>query len=604
MRLAVLPGGLIHQHLQCSLHRIQSDQITIAHLGQGTTGDGFGAHMNGRRYLARCTAHAAIGDQGHAMALALQHRQGRGQLVQFGHAVGLRPLEPHHRHEVALEFTGLEGALQVLLAVEHEGRGLHDMAVLRHGRHLDHGTAQAPLQKAQPTGGRMRVVRRPEHRRVGAGLRDRSRQFAPGQDTIAPLGHLRVGLQPPWRDRQHIAVHQAGVQQFADHIGRPTRRLELVHIGCPIRVHARQQGHDGRQFIEVAPVDHDAGRTGHGHPVDEVVGGAAGGQQRHHRIDDAALVHHATDWRMPRLAGARLQHGAHRRLRECGAQVVVRVHEGRARHMQAHGLQQHLVAVGRAVEGAGARAMVGGRFRLEQLVPAHQPLRGLLADLGLVAVAQARAHGTGRNEDRRQMPEVQRADQQARHDLVAHAQQQHAVEHIMAERHGRGPGNRVAREQAQLHPWLALGDPIAHGRHTTGHLQRGPAGAGSLAQGLRVAFVGLMGRQHVVVGSDHGQVRCLFRHHAELVRPRQGRKGMRHIGAAHAVSPSRACGHSVTQGQVGAAGVGAAPHDAFGDRLQHGVQALRHGVRLNRAHGLGIRGKAAADDVTNSSIIV
>jgi len=49
----------------------------------------------------------------------------------------------------------------------------------------------------------------------------------------------------------------------------------------------------------------------------------------------------------------------HRFAREFGTRALAGVDEGRARHMQAHGFEQHLVAVGGAVEGAGAFAVVG-----------------------------------------------------------------------------------------------------------------------------------------------------------------------------------------------------------------------------------------------------
>jgi len=54
------------------------------------------------------------------------------------------------------------------------------------------------------------------------------------------------------------------------------------------------------------------------------------------------------------------QRRAHRLARQRLAQCVLRVYEGGPRHVQAHRLEQHLVAVGGAAEGAGARAMVGG----------------------------------------------------------------------------------------------------------------------------------------------------------------------------------------------------------------------------------------------------
>ena len=41
--------------------------------------------------------------------------------------------------------------------------------------------------------------------------------------------------------------------------------------------------------------------------------------------------------------------------------------------MQAHGFQQHLVAVGRAVKRAGAGAVVRGGLGLEQLVAPTRP---------------------------------------------------------------------------------------------------------------------------------------------------------------------------------------------------------------------------------------
>jgi hypothetical protein len=40
--------------------------------------------------------------------------------------------------------------------------------------------------------------------------------------------------------------------------------------------------------------------------------------------------------------------------------------------------------------------------------------------------------------------EVQRADQQPGHDLVAHAQQQHGIEDIVGQCHGRAHGDGVA----------------------------------------------------------------------------------------------------------------------------------------------------------------
>ena len=45
-----------------------------------------------------------------------------------------------------------------------------------------------------------------------------------------------------------------------------------LHAGVAIGVDPRQQRHDGRQIGKIGPVDGDAGRPRHRHPVDQVVG--------------------------------------------------------------------------------------------------------------------------------------------------------------------------------------------------------------------------------------------------------------------------------------------------------------------------------------------
>jgi hypothetical protein len=98
-----------------------------------------------------------------------------------------------------------------------------------------------------------------------------------------------------------------------------------------------------------------------------------------------------------------------------------------------------------------------------------------LAHLGLLLVGDAGRHRPGRHEDHRQVAEAQRADQQARHDLVAHAQAQRRVEHVVRQRHRGGHGDHVAREQRQLHAGAALGHAVAHRRHAAGDLRAAPA---------------------------------------------------------------------------------------------------------------------------------
>ena len=93
--------------------------------------------------------------------------------------------------------------------------------------------------------------------------------------------------------------------------------------------------------------------------MNEVVGRAARGQQCHHGIDDAALVHQFSDGGEAFLAVRDGEHGAQGFARQFGAQFQARIDKSSAWHMQAHGFQQHLVAVGGAVEGAGSRRVVG-----------------------------------------------------------------------------------------------------------------------------------------------------------------------------------------------------------------------------------------------------
>ena len=244
----------------------------------------------------------------------------------------------------------------------------------------------------------------------------------------------------------------------------------------------------------------------------------------------------------------------------------MRVDEGSTRHMQAHGLEQHLVAVGRAVEGAGAGAVIGRALGGEQFLATGQSLCGAFAHARLLRVGQPGRHRPGRHEDARQMSEVQRADQQPRHDLVAHPEQQRRVEDIVRQRHRGAHGDGVAREQAEFHARLALRHAVAHRRHPTRDLGRGAEAPRLVADQRRVALIGLVGRQHVVVGADDGQVGGALRHHAELVRTWQRREGVRHVGAAHAIRATRPAHEAIETLQVGRTGWRTALANACGDR--------------------------------------
>ncbi len=421
------------------------------------------------------------------------------------------------------------------------------MAVLGHGADLDHAAPQVAGQQLEPARGAERRIGGAQHGQVAGDF-----GLVPDEMAVFHGGNARKFLQALGPHGEHIAMHEAGLQQLADHVAWPACGLELVHVGAAVGIDAGQQRHHAREFRKIIPVDDDACRTRHGHPMDQVVGRSARGQQGHHGVDDAALVHHMANGCEAAVLGDG-QHAAHGPAREQFAFAVGRVDEGRARHVQAHGLQQHLVAVGRAVEGAGAFAVVGSRFGGQQFLAAHQALRGLFAHLGLVAIGQARGHGAGRHEHRGQMAEMQGPDQQAWHDLVANAQHQRGVEHVMRQRDGRAHGNGIPAEQAQFHAWRALGHAVAHGRHAAGDLRRGAELARLVLEDVGIACQRRMGREHVVVRGDDGDVGRLLFHDAYAVAAWNARKGMGHIGTAHGLGAGRARGHGVHLLQVGGA---------------------------------------------------
>ena len=178
--------------------------------------------------------------------------------------------------------------------------------------------------------------------------------------------------------------------------------------------------------------------------MQRMVGRAAGGEQGDDTIDDGAFVDHLSHRRVLRPHAGDLDRALCRSGSERIPQRRVRRDEGRARHVQAHDFHQHLIAVGGAVERAGAGVVIRLRFGFQQLFAADLALRVKLAGLGFLAVRQPGRHRAGGNEDGRQMTEVQRADQEPRHDLVADTQIDGGVEHVVRQCDGSGHGDRVA----------------------------------------------------------------------------------------------------------------------------------------------------------------
>ena len=102
------------------------------------------------RHLARRTGHAPVGHEGDAETTILKDTELRRQLVEFGHSVGFRSLEPHYYHDVPLQFTRLEGGHDVVLIVEHPSRSLHRPARRVDGAGLESGTAEIALHQPHP----------------------------------------------------------------------------------------------------------------------------------------------------------------------------------------------------------------------------------------------------------------------------------------------------------------------------------------------------------------------------------------------------------------------------------------------------------------------
>ena len=78
--------------------------------------------------------------------------------------------------------------------------------------------------------------------------------------------------------------------------------------------------------------------------------------------------------------------------------------------------------------------MIARAFAFKQFVAARFAFGKKLAHANFFLVGKAGGHGSRRNEDRGQMAKPQRSDQQARHDLVANAQQHRCLKHPVAER--------------------------------------------------------------------------------------------------------------------------------------------------------------------------
>ena len=360
----------------------------------------------------------------------------------------------------------------------------------------------------------------------------------------------------------------------------------MVHVGLPVRIDPRQERRDFREVGEILPPQRDARRGRHRHQVDGEIGRAAGRVQPDDAVDDRAFVDDAPDRREliaergDRQRPLDAEHG------ERVAQRRVGIDEGRARQMQAHDLHQHLIGVGGAVESAGAGRVIGLGLRLEQVVAGRLAFGEELADFRFLVVGEARGHRSRGQEHRRQMAKREGADQEAGHDLVADAEIDRRIEHVVRKRDRRRERDDVAGEQGKLHPLLALGNPIAHRRNAARDLRRPAHGARRLLDEIGKAGVGLMGREHVIVGGDDREIGAGPLAQRLLVARCAGGEAMGEIGAAEAFAGRLVGDGGVDPREVSLARRAAALDDAFGHLADACIELCRH-ARIASSIGPG-----------------
>src|SRR3546814_829295 len=266
---------------------------------------------------------------------------------------------------------------------------------------------------------RGRRSRCPPHRGNYSRRRRRSDSRA---RAAAPHGTVRRNTSSRYRYQPPAHARAGGSGAWVS----PAAPLIAEVIPGPgaVRIDAREQRHRMAEFVEILPVDDDPRRARDRGQVDGMIGRAAGREQAYARVDDRLFVDAARERAIvvavPADLGQPVRRGAGQFLPQPGA----RIDEGGGGDVQPHHLHHHLVRIGGTVEGAGAGAVVGGRFGFEQIVAARLALGIELAHADLFLVGKAGGHRSRGNEDRRQMAEAQRADQQAGDDLVADAQQQ------------------------------------------------------------------------------------------------------------------------------------------------------------------------------------
>ena len=444
--------------------------------------------------------------------------------MQFGHAIGAGPLEPHDYYDVAIEFTLGEGFVDRMLRIENATGRFDRPAFALHGRRFEACPSEIPLDQPHAAILLKRIGSGAQHLGIARGAR-----IAPYQRIAVHSGFARIGFEAAVPYGQDIGMRQPFLEQRADDETHAARFVEVVHIARTVRVDAGDQRHRTRQFGQVCPVEAYTRCARHGGDVDCMVGGTTRGEQPDRCVDDRLFVHHPRQ--RTEIVGRLADRSQTVRCRPAQflAQLGSRLDECGPGDVQPHHFHHHLVGIGGAVKGAGAGRVIASHLARQQFLAVCLALRIELANPLLLLVGDARAHRSRGHEDRGQVTEAQRTHQQSGDDLVAYSQQRHAVIHRMAERDDGRHGNRIAAEERELHARLALRNPVAHGRGPASDLQRRADLARPDLHPFGISVIGLMRGQHVVICGDHAEVRALGGHYRCLILLRTG-EGMREVG--------------------------------------------------------------------------
>ena len=181
------------------------------------------------------------------------------------------------------------------------------------------------------------------------------------------------------------------------------------------------------------------------------------------------------------------------------------------------------------------------------------------------------------------MAKPRRRDKEARHDLVADAQIERRIKHIVRQANGGRHGHHVAADQGQFHAAAALGHPVAHGWHAARHLSRCHNLTRCRLDLIRIGLIGLVGGEHVVIGGDDADIGPLSQLEGQLFPALVG--GGKSVGLiATAQSSARgARGPSLLHlGLIGRAAIAAGLGNPRRNRCQDGVKRdWRGGHRIN-----------------------